>query len=205
MPNQITYEVNPKVRFQKTSFQSCYGFINLYKKGFYFPLWTDLELANLTNTIAFDYALKEFTTHDMHLHPAEKSTAPPLSNYHKHFMLKSPFFFKCKEAINFLYTGASWDYVNNNLYAFHIPSAVIDFKTQHYIQVQFLLPIVNGFNESHLKFKAGDPIIYLMPMTEKKIKFINHALPVMEYEQLKLDHAKQSVYSHKRYFRTRNK
>jgi len=187
-----------------TSIKNCYGLINLFKQSFYLPLWTDLTLVNTIEDItAFVRNKSDTIVAGKHLKNND-SKAPTLSPHHRHIQVQSPWIFKCDKDINFYITGASWDYINNNLYDFHLPPAIIDFKYQHYLHLQFLFPVPTGNQrEAQIDLKAGDPILYITPLTERKVKFIIHSVTRNEFLQIGDDLDSFSQFWNNSYFRSK--
>ena len=191
-----------KCKLPAKSIKNCYGIINLFKQSFYFPLWSDLTLINTIEDLNL-IANKSTVIAEKHLE-GNDSKAPTLSTHHRHLQIKSPWIFNCDKDINFHVAGASWDYINNNFYDFNLPPAIIDFKYQHYLHLQFLFPIPTGNQrESQIDLKAGDPILYITPLTEKKVKFITHSITKDEYIQMEEDLDGISPFRHKSYFRSK--
>ena len=191
-----------KCKLPAQSIKNCYGIINLFKQSFYFPLWTDLTLINTIEDINV-IANKSTVIGGNHLEGTD-SKAPTLSTHHRHLQIKSPWIFKCDKDINFHVAGASWDYINNNFYDFNLPPAIIDFKYQHYLHLQFLFPIPTGNQrEAQIDLKAGDPIIYITPLTERKVKFITHSITKNEFSQMTEDLDGISPFRHNSYFRSK--
>lgn len=175
-----TKMTNTKWNIPQSSIKNCHGIINLFKQSFYLPLWTDLHILNETHGLTAKIKDPDTTTEK--LLERENSQAPALSQYNRHIKIDAPWFFQCDKDINFYINGASWDYVNNSLYNFHLPPGIVDFKHQHSINTQWLFPIpITKEQETCTSFQAGDPIYYLTPLTDKKIKFISHHISRMEY------------------------
>jgi len=193
IPKKITFGDN----IEKPTFRNCSGYLEMYKQGFYLPLWTDIDVINKVDTMKCDYSYKQITNVESGL-----DSLPTLQTYHRNLKIDSPWFIKCDYDIKFLLMGATWDYLNNNCYDFQILSGVMDFKHNHSINLQFLFPIPMGNQrESHIKFKAGEPIAYLFPLTEKKVKFISHSITEMEHRQMNIDSDCFSPYRKNRYQR----
>lgn len=184
---------------ERPSFRNCSGYLEMYKQGFYVPLWTDLDIINKVDGMMCDEAYHQLGSLDSDF---GLQSLPTLKDHHRNIKIDSPWFVKCDHDIKFLLMGATWDYINNNSYDFQILPGVIDFKYNHSPNVQMLLPIPMGNQrESHIKLKAGEPIMYLFPLTEKKVKFISHTVTEMEHRQMRIDHDCLSPYRKNRYQR----
>ena len=193
----------PKKSEKKSTMKSCYGFINLFKKGFVFPFWTDIEITNTIEELVVNYANQDTTNVLHHLNP-NNSSAETLSPQHRHAQIQPPWVFTSDKLIEFAVVGASWDYINNNLYDFHLPTGIIDFKYNNTINVQMLFPKPTGNQrQSNIIFKAGDPILYLIPLTEKKVKFITHNITRMEYYDMIDNVDSKSHFFSNKYVRSR--
>jgi len=170
-----------KWNLPKLNIKHCHGILELFKRSFYLPLWTDLYIINEMhdiNAISKD----SYLIVSKHFDKAN-SQAPTLSEKHRNLKIDAPWIFDCDKDINFYITGASWDYINNDLfYNFHLPPAILDFKYQSCLNTQWLFPIpFTKEQETCISFQAGDPLYYITPLTDKKVKFISHCITKTEF------------------------
>lgn len=146
----------------KSTMKICPGIREYFNQGFTIPLWSDHSISWK------DGELTEL------LSPRNTQSFPggPHPNYQwgesfpgwAHVKLVNPWFFSTDEMIPFLVLDAVWN--KNDLSDYVIPQGIVEFKYQHSAHVQlFLSP-----NKNNLEMKAGEPLVNIIPLTEREIK-----------------------------------
>jgi hypothetical protein len=151
------------------SMKSCYGLIDLFRKGVVLPLWTDLVLylgEIGSNEFMWQYADSKSNAE---IHTAgQRGTYLPETHF-QHLKLESPWLFECKEDLHWMTQGITWCFDDPSLI---IPQGMLNFKYQIGTNFNFFLKR----KEEKQKFimEAGQPLLQFIPMSEKKIVLHHH-------------------------------
>lgn len=161
-----------------STIKRCPGFKDLFKNSICLPAWSQYRL--------YQDPMHGFS----HIAPNRSADGLPHKEEqldgafldYQHYKLISPWYIKENTGINFLMTQASWH--NSDPCRFHIPSGMLEFKYQHSTHINLVAPKNTVLKEHDID--AGQPLVYLVPLTEKKIK-IN--IEVVSHEEINKLHA----------------
>ncbi len=168
-----------------STIKRCPGFRDLFKNTVCLPAWSQYKLYQ-DPTYGFSHVAPNRSADG--LPHQEEQMAGAYPDY-QHYKLISPWNIKEKSGVNFLMTQASWH--TSNPCGFHIPTGVLEFKYQHSTHVNLVAPKQEKLKEHDIL--PGVPLVYLVPLTEKKIK-INIEV-VSQQEMNKLDTYHHSFYN----------
>lgn len=160
--------INFNTDFTNRTLRSCFGFTELYKKGFIIENWCDLAFNVERTGISYHYSNGE----DLIMHK-DIQTAPGFQNHHI-VKLSSPWIIQCKEDISFLEMGAEWSLEN---FDFHILPGVVNFHYQ--TSSNIFLTIRKGV-KNQFQIPMGLPLAHFIPLTDKKIRIHNHIVTDQE-------------------------
>jgi hypothetical protein len=156
--------------------KGCVGLTSFFKNGITIPLWTDM-LIQKKPEYGYDIFVSDKSIAAAHgIHQMEGFINP---NDYGHVKLKSPWFFKCKENIEWVWTQHTWNFTNLN--DIMILPGVVEYKYQHGTNINF---IINLNIKKNILLESGQPLVNLIPMSDRKIKLhVHHADPV-EFDKL---------------------
>jgi hypothetical protein len=106
-----------------------------------------------------------------------------LKDYH-HFKLISPWRFKEKSGVNFLFSQPFYNFENPT--DFIIPPAIVNYKYQHNTEVNFFVGKPKEGTRHRLSLDAGQPLVYLTPLTEKRVVVKAHEVTKAEWDKVQL-------------------
>lgn len=145
----------------------CPGFIELYKKSFIYPMWQDVSFFSheSTNPNEDPQLFQESALGDdiLDSHPSttyNKSFRPGF----KHVRFHSPWVIETKVDLDWTVVPAFWNYEQKNADIF-VPPAIDNYKHQHSTTWQMFIKT----DGTPINFKAGEPLMQLIPKTDKKI------------------------------------
>jgi hypothetical protein len=189
--NLPAYRERPASGAEKTvvanmmTVKHCYGMQEVYKQGIGLRLWADVNVA-----IDRDGAV---AAAGKNLQVGKAGTVHPEGQYSgafgpgvQHFKFHSPWAFVCDEPIHFAWTHPC--YHQRDPFRFHTMSALVEYKNQHSTNVNVLLPRTVGERSEH-QFAAGEMMVYLFPMTERKVEVV--AEEVTKEEMARINYAQQ--------------
>ncbi len=165
---------------QMSTIKRCSGFKDLFKNGLCIPSWSEIELFQ-DPTHGFSHTAPNRVADGMQHRESQMHGA--YTDY-QHYKLISPWLLKEKSGISFIMTQASWH--NMNPCEYHIPVGSLEFKYQHATHINLVAkkqPVLKQFNIS-----AGQPLVYLLPQTERNVKINVETIDDREFNKLKTYH-----------------
>ena len=164
----------------KTStFKMCHGFQDHVNTSFTFPLWADLMFkVNIDNTFVYQYPNKH-CNFGMESHNSVEST--PMAEFapKRHIKLFSPWLLKEKTGVNFYWSQAFWSY-GAAASEVLVPPGVVNYKYQNGTHINLMVE-----PGKQVDLDAGTPMVYLHPLTEKKVEIKTHVVDTKEYQKVK--------------------
>jgi hypothetical protein len=178
--NQIKVIKHPNSRMtiQELNLKHCNGFRDLFSVGFIIPNWLDyqIEMIDENNFCVAGYhaPLVKINVE----HHDRKQTGYEIYPDCSQLKILSPWVFREKSGVKFSWNACMW---NNTSYLndMHLLSGVIDFKTQGSTNINTFIR-----KGSIVKLNAGDPLIHLIPISDKKINVKNHIISDHEMERM---------------------
>ena len=163
------------VPYPQSTMKRCTGFTDLYKKSFTMPLWADVVISsNDQGEFGYKSSWNDFKieSHDRHQY------GPMFDNF-IHLKILSTWLLKEKTGVKFYFTDPMW---NNpeSMNHFFIAEGMMDYKYQCATHVNAFINKTNA----NLMLKAGDPLIRIIPMTEKKVKVKCHTVTTEEHKKI---------------------
>lgn len=153
----------------------CVGIVNLFTSGFILPSWTDFKIEMKQDGLFYKH--DPMNNLDASPHPKFMYWKELYDGY-QHVKLASPWIIKEKTGVNFSWQQCT--YHNTERHAnYHALSAIIDFKAQHNSHVNMFIQ-----KGTTVEFKAGEPLVQLLPLTEREVELKCHLVDQQEYARL---------------------
>lgn len=174
----------PNFNHPAPTMRGCVGFIDLFKKSFCMPMWSDL-VVHVEPAMEEGYAWKfadNFSSLSHHGAFQRGDFMPP--EHFQHIKLDSPWNLHCDEGINFLFFDPFWPSYEGEE-TIIIPPGVLNFKHQMGTNVNmFIRKLPDQARNVEIKFNT--PFVFLMPLTERKV-ILRHHLVSKEYLRMQVD------------------
>jgi hypothetical protein len=171
MPKEFESGIHKSATLKK-----CSGFIDYYKNGIIMPLWCDLAISIENKNYKWNFANTSSTAIVHNSKQWEYFVDP---NEVGHLKLNAPWKIKCNKEINFLFKKPYWN--SNPFNDINIVEGIVEFKYQNTANINLLLKL-NQYKEILLKY--NDPLLNIIPLTEKKIKIKNHLIEFKEFQDM---------------------
>lgn len=173
------FDENPMapLLLQKT-IKTCPAFSTLYSSGFMLPLWSDLNIE--VNSDSYRYQFidgKSLIT----FHTPKQIAGCSFANTHIQMKLHNPWFMKTNEKINMLFMAPTW----NNFGSGEIVVA----PGSYYSYADPIEANINLFIKKHEhrvvhQLFFGQPLVHVVPITNRPIKLHYHLVLEDELEKL---------------------
>lgn len=184
------YNLKPE---QETTAKDCYSIIELYKKGAIIENWCDISYR--TENGYYNYWCAPNSEK-----PSEherRQFGESFPNYH-HSKLLSPWAFREKTGVKFLWLGAEWSLDKHEI---KVLPGIINFDIISQVNVNMMFPMRNGT----FTLSVGTPLVQLVPLSEKKLKIHNHLVTQEEFNRITLTSNKPSFFGWRRVLQLRKR
>ena len=159
------------MRLEK-SMKNCTGLIDHYKNGLIIPLWCDLAIKTTDKHDNWSYQFSDNIS-KIKRHPINQR-----GDFYKNYTnlkIESPWKLKTKEKINFVAIEPFWN--NENIKDIVFTSGTLNFNDQFATHMQLLIEEKN----QNILIPFKQPMMHLIPMSEKKIVLKKHLISDKEY------------------------
>lgn len=159
----------------------CIGFLDYFKNSFVVPMWSDLNLMlgkEGTAEYRWQYADKvsSLTVHSV----KQRGTYLDELKY-QHFKIETPWAIKTNKLISFSWSSATWNMEEpEKIIVF---PGVIEFYNQPNLNVN--IACRRGDKTQELLIPFRQPLVHLIPMTEKEIIFKTHLVSNVEMARIR--------------------
>lgn len=163
LPANYFIENSNGISLKRTTLKSCVGFTNLYQNGFIIPLWSDLVIQTQGNIYSYQFA---DNVSNIAFHGIEQ-IGSEFTN-HVHIKIVSPWKFREKSGIKFLYLEPTWN-EPADMFIQKTPPGLVEFKYQHTTNVNIFLS-----NGRRYEWSAGKPLAHIIPMSDNEVEIKTH-------------------------------
>ena len=165
--------------------KTCLGFNNNFRHGFIMPLWTD-TFFSLAQTGPRQWGVagqNADSSTEIESHSPKQWGDFIDSDAYMHVKIKSPWLFICNEEIDWTWTQPSW---NTSAYdEYLVLPGITDFKYQSSTNINIISRRFNRNNQPNVvKIEAGQPLVHIVPITEREVEVRNHLVTLDEYRNL---------------------
>jgi hypothetical protein len=166
------------IELPRSTIKRCVGIIDLYANGYIIPMWTSVKMKTTStgNFKIISTGICEQSTFQ------EKAFPRELMNNNIHTKITSPWIFREKTGINFLFVEPTWNYVDNLAHSsgMIVPPGIINFKYQTTTNINIFLPL----RDQVIDIEMGTPMAHIIPMTDKKVQLKTHLVDRLEFDRL---------------------
>jgi hypothetical protein len=163
-----------------SNMRNCYGFLEFYKKGLVIENWTDLAIK-----ITKDNYKYYCTTGERPAEHNREQYGKGFKNYH-HIKLASPWHFKEKTGVQFLFVESSWSLED---YDFKIVPGVVNFTWNTGTNINIMLPK----KDAEYVIPVGLPLMHIIPLSDKTLEHKNHLVTSDELDKI-ISHSQSSLF-----------
>ena len=163
------------IKHDSATIKRCDGLNGLYQHGIVIPLWSDLILeTNNEGGYRYLYSSEENA-------PITCHSKAQFNNHFDnlvHVKIQSPWLIEEKTGVKFHYGQAAWSLLNYSA-DLNIVPAIINFKDQLGSHINLFMPR----KENRIELSASQPLVHIIPLSDKKIILKNHLISKEEHDQ----------------------
>jgi hypothetical protein len=164
----------------------CVGIVNLFTTGFVMPCWSDFKIEMMNDGL--------FYKHDP-MNELDANPHPPFMYWDslykgfQHVKISSPWLIKEKSGVNFTWNQCTYSNTDRHQ-TYHALSAVVDFKAQYNTHLNVFIK-----KGSTVTFNAGDPLVQMIPLSEKELEVKCHLIDDVEYAKMSTAYTRKSMWA----------
>lgn len=163
----------------RKNLKSCPAIVNLYSSGFMLPLWSDLHIEASADQFRYQFIDGES---NIAPHPVHQFGGCTILNEYMHAKLQNPWVISTDKKINMMYTAPVW----NNFGYGDIVVAPGSYNTASTaIEANINLFIKRSQERKIYTLLLGQPLVHVVPITEKRIKLHYELITEKELRTLK--------------------
>ena len=179
LSSSYTTRTDQGIEIQVPTLKRCDGILELYKRGFVIPLWSDL-IVETNGQGSLSYVWSETNGMNISGHDSKQ-----WDNKFQHLInckIRSPWFFEEKTGVNFYWSNPVW----NNLVEFaevNVLPGVVNFKHQKSSNFNFMFEN----KRRRYEFKHGHPLAHLIQLSDSNIQIKTHLISEQEWDRKMID------------------
>lgn len=156
--------------------KSCDGFVNLYKRGFILPMWSDLAIEIQNDGYRWQYSDMKSNAD---VHPTQQWATYVSDTVYGHIKLQSHWRMKSSTSLDWLYTSPSWSYKPNS--GWTVVSGVVNYKYSREVNVNLFL---DKTKNRTIILNVDTPLVHMIPLTDRRVDLRHHLVTHEEYSRL---------------------
>jgi hypothetical protein len=162
----------------KKNIKTCPAFTTLYSSGFIIPLWSDLNIEVNGDICRYQFIDNES---QVAFHSPKQIDGSEFAHTHIQMKLMSPWFMQTSEEVNMLFTAPTW---NNFGHGDIVVAPGAFSSTRDPIGTNINLFLKRPSQRCIYQLFFNQPMLHIIPLTEKKIKLHHHLISQKELESL---------------------
>jgi len=173
LPNYYFDQSSP---VEVSTMRNCVGMVDYYKTSIVIPLWSDL-LIDITSCNEYRWFFSDGMSNAGN-HNLKNQATGFLNNY-AHIKLDTPWRFKTKEKINWVWSHPTYSFPNSHNMV-SLPG-VVNYFEQRGVNINLLF-----FAEKKIKIliPQGHPMVHITPMSDRKVEIVRHLVTKEEYSRI---------------------
>lgn len=185
--------------YQISTIKNCNGFTDYFRNAVTIPMWSDLRLSvGSEDDMSWKYKFADGFSR-IETHPTEQRGQWLDEKKYQHFKFVSPWAIVSNKSLKMHWTSPTWS-MNKPEDMIVLP-AVVDYAYSHSTNVNVVIPKTS--EEKRIELLAGQPLVNLIPMTERKVIFKCHLISQEEFGNV-VSHVGDGVYFRNTISRNRN-
>ena len=173
---ELTTDSNP-IKTPMATVKVCEGLLDMYKNMITIPMWSDLKIRyDDKGNFAWKSAADDLIIGH---HPSVQFDHPEFSDM-IHMKITVPWMIQEKTGVNFQLFHSDWN-MPSNMFKFRIPGGVLNYKYQVGANCNMWIP---KKTDGSIDLYAGDPLMNLLPLSERKVIIKNHLLDPVETKEI---------------------
>lgn len=163
---------------ETTDMTHCHGFLDLYKKSIILPMWSYLKMdIGPIGTTFHEWSFADQHS-DIKNHPQYQRGSFLPEEEHQHLKLISPWWMECDEDVAVSWQAVNWRDEQSKI---NVLSAIVTPKDVSAMNINIMLPRED--KPTVYEIDAGDPLVQLIPLTEREFKIEHHYVSQEEFER----------------------
>jgi hypothetical protein len=183
MPNYVSLKANhnpnSNLMQEMPTIRLCVGIKDLFSYGYILPSWSDIKIeVTDTGDIFYTDNISAVTNSSVVQQHDRIQYGSGIYKDRIHAKLLCPWYVTEKTGVKFTWNMCDW-HRTDTADDIRILSGMIDFKYQHQLNVNAFIR-----KGSSISYNTGDPLVHMIPITDKKVNLKYHLVDETEYSSL---------------------
>lgn len=165
------------IKCNAPTIRKCNGIVDYYKTGFVLPMWTDF-ICQPKGCVAKESSIG-MITQPFYYENHSREQYPGLFEDYIHVKLESPWLFREKTGIKFVWGSPTWN-LHKHRNNFTVVPAAVSYNYQCTTNVNIF---VRKDSEDFI-LTGGTPLVHITPVSEKEISIKHHLIDDSEKSKL---------------------
>lgn len=185
LPSTFT---DPRSAVPLPTVKTCSGLGNFFKSGYIIPMWCDAQFGLTAVNNGFSSGVQlatkfaDTTQSQVHVQQQIGEGFMPDSTY-IHYKVYSPWVFECSEDIDWAWMQPTYNYKFPDEIV--LLPGIIEFKYNTNVFINFSMRQMDRDGSPNLlPIEAGEPLVQLIPLTEREVVVRNHLVDKDHWQQI---------------------
>jgi len=176
LPNKVTRQSSNGINLPGPTMKMCNGFLDLHKKTYTLPLWSDLAIkTEQDGSWKYQFSLHTGVNIESHNRNQFGNEFDDLI----HLKITPPWLFREKTGVQFYFGDPFWSRIKK-LNMWYIPPGIIDYKYHGTTNVNMFLNKV----DQEFIIEAGQPLGFILPLSDHDVEIKNQLVSPLEFEKM---------------------
>lgn len=162
--------------FESATMKTCAGMVDYYKNSICIPLWSELCIKIENGRYVWQFADKR-TKAIVHEQEQRQGFMP--SNQFGHMKIDSPWMFKTKESLNWVWSQPFYSFENPS--ALFVLPGVVNYSEVCITHINLGIPLDKNRT---INLDFGQSMVHITPMTDKEIEIRRHLISEKEFNEM---------------------
>lgn len=192
-PTKLNSDKNSHIETSVATVRKCTGVTDLFSSGFIIPSWETFSAeATIDGKLYFNSNPSSVSGSGGAHHHSRIQYGDDIYKGWTHSKFMSPWLISEKTGINFTWNGCPW-HRTDLADKMSVLSAVVDYKYQVVTHVNVFIK-----NGNIVTLNQGDPLVHMIPMSEKKVKIKHHLVSMNEWRSMQTEYQLYARYNNHR-------
>jgi hypothetical protein len=158
--------------------KSCVGFTRYFNQGVTMPLWSDLRIDITTDPLQYHWDMVDGDGHESQVHDFRQMGTYLDPHQYGQLKITPKWIFSCQEDVNWVWTQNTWCAKSFDII---LPPGILNFRYAGGVAVNMFFSLAK---QQTFKLDAGQPLVNIIPMSERPVKIHLHEVSNEEYSKI---------------------
>lgn len=167
--------------YKMPTIRTCPGILDLYKKGFMIPIWTDIAFKVSDNNYQWQCADRAT---EISIHDSKQWEAFADADKFGHLKIMSEWSIRTNKNVDWLFTEPYWNTGIDKKYSIS-PGVLNAYHTNMPLNIQMM---IDKSSDYRFDITAGEPLVHMIPLSDKEIEIKTHVVSDSDWKKYSVIH-----------------